>query len=464
MYLSNHIGLYTDFYQLTMAQGYYLSGKHEIPASFDYFFREPPFNNGYVVFAGLCDLLPMLEQFRYHEQDLAYLEEQGFHREFLDLLKNFRFQADVHSVMEGDLIFPREPVMRVEGRLMECQLIETILLNVLNFQSLIATKAARLRRAAGERRLLDFGLRRAQGLGGVQASRAALIGGVDATSNVYAGYEFDIPVTGTMAHSWIQSFDSELEAFRRFAEYYPDKCILLVDTYDTLNSGVPNAITVAQEMEERGERMLGIRIDSGDLAYLSKKARKMLDEAGLQHIKIAASDQLDELVIQSLLLEQKAPLDAFGVGTRLVTGHGDPALSGVYKLSRYRDKPTMKRSDNPLKATLPGAKTLHRYLDEQDMFAGDLILLEDEKPDGHYLSLITGKHVKTFSDDVRFEKLMQPVMKDGKIVNMETDIHKIISYQRKRIEQLPEESKRLINPARYDVWISGNIEELLKSL
>ena len=354
-------GTYTDLYQLTMGQVYFLKGTSHQEAVFDYFFRKLPFQGGYVAFAGLGVLLQILEELHFSKEDLAYLKGIGLHPDFVERLKNFSFQGTIHSVKEGEIVFPNEPLVRVEGNILEAQIIETVLLNILNFQSLIATKAARMRSVAGNKILSDFGLRRAQGVGGYHAARAAIVGGFNSTSNVKAGLDFDIPVMGTMAHSFIQSYDNELSAFRDFAEKRPDHCALLVDTYDTIRSGVPNAITVAKEMEKRSQRLQGIRLDSGDLAYLSKQSRKMLDDAGLNYVKITASNQLDEYVIKSLL-DQQAPIDVFGVGTSLVTGPPDAALDGVYKLAYANGKPRIKLSENLQKITLPHKKQVYRIL------------------------------------------------------------------------------------------------------
>ncbi|HSA96545.1 MAG TPA: nicotinate phosphoribosyltransferase, partial [Acidobacteriota bacterium] len=324
-------GLYTDMYQLTMAQAYFLDGTSGKPASFDYFFRRIPFEGGFVVFAGLADALDIIAGFCFSADDLDYLGSLGFRPEFLAYLGKFRFRGSILSVREGEIIFPLEPVLRVDGGLLEAQVIETALLNIVNFESLIATKAARLRIAAGPRGLSEFGLRRAHGFGGILASRAAVIGGCDTTSDVYAARRYGLKAAGTMAHSYIESHGDELEAFRRFSEAHPDGCIFLVDTYDTLRSGVPNAIVAAREMEARGRRLFAIRLDSGDLAYLSKKTRALLDDAGLGYVKIVASNLLDEHLIKSLL-DQGAPIDVFGVGTELVTSKDAPALGGVYKV------------------------------------------------------------------------------------------------------------------------------------
>ena len=361
-------GLYTDYYELTMAYGYFRKGRAQETAVFDYFFRTNPFKNGFTVFAGLRDFLEMLGHFRYGEAELEYLRKLNYPTDFLDYLASFSFRGNIYSVEEGEVVFPGEPLMRVEGTLIEAQLIESMLLNVLNFESLVATKAFRVRQAAGPRIFSEFGLRRAQGLGALMASRAAVIGGADSTSNTMAAMKYGIPESGTQAHSWIQSFDSELEAFQAYAEVHGSKTILLVDTYDTLRSGIPHAIATAKTMEARGERLSGIRLDSGDLAYLSKKARKMLDHAGLSYVKIVASNQLNEDVIRSLLHEQDAPIDAFGVGTELVSAKPDAALDGVYKLSAVNGSPRMKISENVEKVTLPGVKSLIRFYDPRDSF------------------------------------------------------------------------------------------------
>lgn len=454
--------LYTDYYELTMAQGYFLAGRKDEKASFDYFFRDIPFDGGYVIFAGLADFLEILKGFRFHEDEITYLAKQGFRQEFLDYLRNFELTTDIYAAKEGELVFPREPIVQVEGDIIETQILETLLLNVLNFESLIATKASRMKYAAGDKKVLDFGLRRAQGLGGIQASKAAYIGGVEATSNVYSSFIDDIPASGTMAHSWIQSFDDELTAFRKYAEYYPDDCILLVDTYDTLNIGVPNAIKVAKELEEQGSRLKAIRLDSGDLAYFSRKARKQLDEAGLDYVNIAASNQLDERLIKSLL-SQDAPIDLFGVGTRLVTGQDSPALDGVYKLASVNNKPKLKISENIEKITLPGRKKVIRYSGDDGTFYGDGIVLESEQnTDTIYHPYYPAKHatVTTFNK----ESLLQSVMQNGSLsINIPTP-KESATYARKRLTKLNPEHKRFDNPHIYKVGISNELMDLRDNL
>lgn len=452
-------GTYTDHYELTMGQAYFLAGRQDRYALFDYFYRKTPFNGGYAVFAGLTDLLQILENLRFDRDDIAFLRAQDFHPDYLAYLDHFRFSGTIYACREGDLIFPTHPIVRVEGNLIEVQIIETVLLNLLNFQSLIATKASRMRQEARDHMLIDFGLRRAHGLGGYHASRAAVIGGFDATSNSRAARDYQVQPSGTMAHSYIQSHESELTAFRSFAEARPQGCVLLVDTYDTLRSGVPNAITVAREMEKKGQRLLAIRLDSGDLAYLSKRSRAMLDEAGLPYVKIAASNQLDEYVIRSLRT-QEAPIDVFGVGTSLVTGRPDAALDGVYKLAHTDGRPVIKLSENISKITLPHKKQVWRVLDPQGRFMGaDAVGLADEES----ISRMHHPFVPHQSLDIagrKTEALLYPVMARGKMVADPPSLSDMAQFCRERLGRLPGEYKRLENPHIYKVGISGRLKEL----
>jgi nicotinate phosphoribosyltransferase len=460
--LHPHTALYTDHYELTMAQGYYLSGKEKVPAVFDYFFRKPPFGGSYVVFSGLGELLELLENYQFHPDGLAYLAGLGFNQQFLKWLEDFRFQGSVVAMKEGEIVFPYEPSIRIEGSLIETQLVETLVLNLINFESLVATKAARIREVAGERMLIDFGMRRAHGIGAVQASHAAVIGGFDKTSNVFSAYRYGLDSTGTMAHSWVQSFDTELKAFQTYADHYPNDCILLVDTYDTLNSGIPNAIRVGLEMEKRNKKLSGIRLDSGDLAYLSKKARKMLDMAGLAYVNIYASNQLDEHVVASLM-EQKAPIDGFGVGTALVTGKGAGALDGVYKLSVIDGSATLKRSENPVKTTLPGKKTVYRYTDEQGKFQADAISLEGEN--GYsYIHHPTESGKKKNIERFDRECLTEKVMENGKMLETQPSPSDIAAYHRSRMDQLSPEHKRLLYPHLYITGITPGVLQLKNQL
>ncbi len=457
-------GLYTDFYELSMAQGYFYAGKRDEKAVFDYFFRTNPFQGGFLVFAGLADFLEQLESFTFDDEAIGYLRKQEMKPEFLDYLKQFRFKGKILSVKEGELVFPNEPIVRIEANIIEAQLIETLLLNILNFQSLIATKAFRVKLAANGKAFSDFGLRRAHGYGGLQASRAAIIGGASSTSNVLAGFMYNLQVSGTMAHSWIQSFGDELSAFRAYAEINPKKSVLLVDTYDTLRSGVPNAILIAKEMEKNGDQLVAIRLDSGDLAYLSKKARKMLDKEGLSYVKIIVSNQLNEHVIKSLE-DQNAPIDGFGIGTELVTGKPDASLDGVYKLSECAGKPSMKISENIEKNTLPGKKMVWRFFDEEGNIYRDGILLDDETPGKcEWLYHPTQSDKKTQVCQLRREQLLQPVFEDGEILYPMPTPAECHQYLESRSNQLPEEHKRFIMPHIYKVGISERLLNLRNDL
>ena len=461
---SEMLGLYTDFYELSMAQGYFLSGKKDEKTVFDYFYRSNPYEGGFLVFAGLNDLLSSLSAFRYSDENLKYLEKQGFRAEFLDYLKDFSFSGTIFSVKEGEIVFPNEPILRVEGNIIEAQLIETLLLNILNFQSLIATKAFRIKLVCGEKDFADFGLRRAHGAGSIMASRAAIIGGASSTSNVQAGFLYDIPVSGTMAHSWVQSFDDELTAFREYARFNPDRTVLLVDTYDTLRSGIPNTIIVAKEMESKGNKIVGIRLDSGDLAYLSKKTRKILDVSGLEYVKIFASNQLNEYVVNSLN-EQHAPIDGYGIGTELITGKPDAALDGVYKLALCNDTPRMKISENIEKMTYPGRKSLYRYYDSEGNFFRDGILLENEDPDGCeciYNPVHPDKC--TTVTGLKRENLYTKVFENQKITYPLPSPQECHEYLLTRAALLPAEHKRFIMPHIYKVGSSMKLLNLRDQL
>lgn len=453
----DYTGTYTDQYELSMALVYFKKSTAQEKAVFDYFFRKLPFNGGYAVFAGLDDLLDVLENLRFDDKDLAFLKKNGFPDDFISYLKDFRFTGNIYSCREGELVFPVMPVLSVEANMIEAQIIETLLLNILNMQTLIATKASRIKQVAGDNKLIDFGLRRAQGPGGYYASRAAIIGGFDATSNVRAGRDYNIPVSGTMAHSFVQSYDNELNAFRDFAQTYPDNCVLLADTYDTLKSGLKNAIIVGKEMQDRGEKLLGIRLDSGDLAYLAKEARKMLDDAGLKDVKIAASNQLDENVIKSLI-EQEAPIDLFGVGTSLVTGQPDAALDGVYKLAFGNGKPRIKLSESIAKITLPHKKQVYRVMNEDDSWSGaDVVALFDEKQI-HTMHHPSEPDKKMNIWNLHKKSLLEPVMENGKRSTGKTSLEEIALYCCKQLEKLPEEYKRFTNPHIYKIGISDELK------
>lgn len=447
---------YTDLYQLTMAQVYFKT-KPEGTAVFDYYFRDNPFNGGYTIFAGLDNILDIIENLRFTDADIEYLKTHHFESDFLEYLREFRFHGSIYSVVEGDIVFPNRPILQVEGSIIEVQIVETVLLNILNFQTLIATKANRIRRSAGNRTLLDMGLRRAHATGGYFATRAAAIGGFDSTSNVKAAEDFNIPCSGTMAHSFIQSYGDELEAFRDFGKYRPKNCVLLVDTYNTLKSGVPNAIKVAKEMEERGDRLFGIRLDSGDLAYLSKKTRKMLDDNGLDYVKIVASNQLDEYVINSLN-EQSAKIDVFGVGTNLVTGQPDAALGGVYKLSEYNGEPRIKLSENIIKVSLPSKKQVFRIIDENGMFFGaDAVgLISEEKIDRMFHPFDSNKNLDLHS--FKQEALLKSVMENGKRSLAKKTVAEIAEFTKERLKLLPVEYQRFQNPHIYKIGLSEKLK------
>ncbi|MFW5757761.1 MAG: nicotinate phosphoribosyltransferase [Bacteroidota bacterium] len=457
--------LYTDLYQLTMAQAYFDHNMHEQRAGFDYFFRKIPFNGGYVVFAGLQELLEIVSNWHFSDEDIYFLKESGFSQNFLDYLKGFHFKGDIVAVKEGEIVFPFEPVARVEGTLLETQLIETLLLNILNYQSLIATKAQRIRFAAGSDSILtDFGLRRGQSYGSLQGSRAAIIGGFNSTSNVLASQRYQIPHSGTMAHSFIESFGDELEAFRAYAKVFPQSSVFLVDTYNTLYSGIPNAIKVAKEMEKEGNNLKGIRLDSGDLAYLSKKAREMLDYEELNYVKIVVSNQLDEYVVKSLK-EQKAPIDVFGVGTSLITAKPDAALDGVYKIGFVNDRDVLKISDNLSKTTLPGRKKILRYFDRDGMFYADAILL-DKETDTEMMIHPFEKHKSLYLKSLKCENLYHTAMKEGEMVADSMNPVDIQKRLKTRMNLFPVEHQRFDYPHIYKVGISPQLmkvrEDLLK--
>lgn len=458
----NYPATYTDLYELTMAQGYFLSGRQNDSAVFDYFFRKLPFKGGYVVFAGISDFLEILADYHFHEAELDYLKERGFHDAFLSYLKDFRFKGTIRAAREGEIIFNNTPAIIVEGNLIETQIIETLLLNLVNFESLIATKSARLKHAAGNRTVLDFGLRRSQGFGGVQASKASIIGGLDGTSNVYAGLAYGLNISGTMAHSWIQSFEDELTAFRTYAKYYPEHCVLLVDTYDTLEQGIPNAIIIAKELKDQGFALQAIRLDSGDLAYLSKKARKQLDEAGFPDVKIAVSNQLDEHLIKSLL-DQKAPIDIFGVGTKLVTAYDNPALDGVYKLASINGNPTLKISENIEKITLPGSKKVMRYFNKDGSIYADGIMLKDEEWPT-YIEHPYFPTKRTKVQDYVAQELLQKVVDKGTILVKPNTAVQSATYFKQQYQKLDPEYKRFDNPHVYKVGVSNALKTLRDKL
>lgn len=454
---------YTDLYQLSMAQVYFETGRKNETAVFDYFFRKLPFGGGYAVFCGLETLLGIVGTMRFDDDDIGFLRKSGFSKAFLKYLQTFRFTGHIDSSPEGDLVFPTRPVLQVEAPLIEAQIVETILLNVLNHQTLIATKASRMSQVSGSAILVDFGLRRAQGPAGYHGARAAVIGGFAATSNVRAARDFGLQASGTMAHSFVQTYEREIDAFRDFARYRPDDCVLLVDTYNTLKSGVPNAITVALEMEKRGERLTAIRLDSGDLAYLAKETRKMLDDAGLGYVKIAASNQLDEKVIKSLL-DQEAPIDLYGVGTSLITGSPDAALDGVYKLAEHNGMPGIKLSESINKITIPGKKQVYRLEDNKGEWIGaDVIALRDEV--GIEKMHSPFDPLKTLNiNTCHKQPLLTRVMESGERTGSLIPLEEIARFSRSQLQKLPDEYKRFDNPHIYKVGLSEALHTLRNQL
>ena len=463
--------LLTDLYQLTMMYGYSKNSQLNKTAVFDVFYRGV--GNNYAVACGLDQVIDYIENLRFSKEDLDYLRSlKLFDEDFMKLLADFRFTGDVYAVPEGTVVFPQEPILTVKARLFEAQLIETAILCILNHQTLIATKAAKIVYAAKGGAVAEFGLRRAQGPdAGIYGARAAMIAGCASTSNVLAGKMFGVPVSGTHAHSWVMSFDSEIEAFRAYAKMYPDSCLLLVDTYNTLKSGVPNAIKVFEELRAAGHKPLGIRLDSGDLAYLSREARKMLDEAGFTDVKIFASGDIDENILMSLD-SQNAKIDCWGIGTKLITSQDCPSLGGVYKLAAIEKDgelvPKLKMSDTPAKITNPGLKKIVRIFDKNtDKAIADLIALKDENFDGldkleifhpdftWKRKTVTNFYVKDLNIDV---------IKDGKVVCNRPSVMEIAAYHKESYGQFWNEYKRLLNPHIYKVDLSEKLFNLKQKL
>lgn len=474
-----NLSLLTDLYQLTMLQGYFREKQANETVIFDMFFRSNPNSGGYSVCAGLEQVIEYIEGLHFTDDDINYLRTLGlFGDDFLSYLSDFKFTGDIYAIPEGSVIFPKEPIMKIVAPIMEAQLIETAILNIINHQSLIATKASRVVFAANGDTVLEFGLRRAQGPdAGIYGARAAMIAGCFATSNVLAGQMFDVPVRGTHAHSWVMSFSDELTAFRKYANLYPNACILLVDTYDTLRSGVPNAIKVFNEMKEKGIELknYGIRLDSGDLAYLSKKARQLLDNAGFKDAVISASNDLDENLISSLKL-QSAKISSWGVGTHLITSKDCPAFGGVYKLSAVYEsdkkafKAKIKLSENAEKNTNPGNKKIYRIYDKDTKkIIADLICLVEETLDTSEELLLfdpleTWKKTLLPGDTYYVKELLVPIFKEGKCVYKSPSVMEIREYCRSEMDTLWEESRRLEYPHNTHVDLSQKLWNLKNNL
>lgn len=472
---SRNLTMLTDFYEITMANGYFNEDKKEIIAAFDLFFRTVPDKGGYAIMAGLEQAIQYIQELEFTDDDIDYLRNTKlFNEQFLNYLAEFKFSCDVYAVAEGTPIFPGEPILTVKGPVIQAQFVETLLLICINHQSLITTKANRICRAANGKPVMEFGARRAQGFdAAVYGARAAYIGGCTSTSNVLAARMFDIPPAGTMAHSWIQMFDSELEAFKAYARNYPDGCVLLVDTYNTLKSGIPNAIRTFNEvLAPMGKRPVGIRIDSGDITYLTKKARKMLDEAGYPDCKIVASNSLDEYIIRDMLM-QGAFVDSFGVGERQITSSTSPVFGGVYKLAAVWDKdgnvtPKIKISENVAKITNPGFKQTWRLFDNSTGKAiADLISLFDEEIDSSEpYELFDPNHTwkRKVVTDFTAVKLLEPVFINGEFVGKLRSATEIKNFCKEQVDLLWDEVKRFENPHSYYVDYSQKLWDLKHEL
>lgn len=464
----------TDLYQLTMAHGYWKTGLAEREAVFNLFYRRNPFGGGYTLACGLEAVIEFVGNFRFTKEDIAYLmtlkgdkDAPLFDSHFLDWLGAMRFTGDIDAMPEGTAAFPQEPLVRVRGPIAQCQLLETPLLNLINFQTLIATKAARVCEAARGEAVLEFGLRRAQGPdGGLSASRAAYIGGCAATSNVQAGQVFGIPVKGTHAHSWVMAFESEMEAFEAWAEAQPHNCVLLVDTYDSLE-GARRAAEIGRRLKERGHRLQGIRLDSGDLAYLSIEARKILDAAGLHDAAILASNDLDEHIIASLK-HQGAKITTWGVGTKLVTGYDQPALGGVYKMAAIRDEGgawryPVKLSEQRAKITTPGRLQVRRFRTPDGLFAGDAIYDEEAPPpDGSAWTFIDPMDEirrKTMPREAAWEDVLVPVFRAGRTVYASQPLDAIRTRSKDQLDRLHAGIRRFVNPHEYPVGLERGLHE-----
>ncbi len=477
--MRNEYELLTDLYQLTMAQGYWETGQGATQACFHAYFRDYPFRGGYAVACGFDQLAELIEDFAFTSDDIAYLASLDapgggklFRPEFLEYLRTFKLRVDIDAVVEGTIVFPHEPLVRVTGPIMDCQLVETALLNCVNFQTLIATKAARVCLAAHGAPVAEFGLRRAQGAGGgMWASRAAVVGGCASTSNVLAGKRYGLPVSGTHAHSWVMSFPDELSAFRAYAQEFPHNCVLLVDTYN-VEQGIRNAITVGLEMRQRGQRLAGIRIDSGDLAWLAKMARRMLDEAGLDDCGIVLSNDLDEYTIQSIL-DEGAPVTSWGVGTKLACAFDQPTLGGVYKLSATRapgqDTWTdrLKISESAAKLTVPGVLDVRRYYNEDGRIAGDMVFDVNTGVGSREVIVdpLDSLRQKNLSGK-RFETLLAPLAREGRVV-LDAQHRNAMEAQRRCREGLAcldESQKRMLNPHTYPVGLEYGLCERRRAL
>ncbi|MDO4680031.1 MAG: nicotinate phosphoribosyltransferase [Aerococcus sp.] len=468
VYHDDSLALHTDLYEINMMKAYWNAGRADQRAIFEVYFRENPFDNGFAIYAGLERVIAYLKDLHFTEEDIAYLREsEEYPKAFLDYLKEYRFTATVRSMVEGELCFANEPLMQIEGELADLQLVETAILNAINFQTLIATKAARIRTVAPNDALAEFGSRRAQEMdAAIWGARAAYIGGFDSTSNVRAGKVLGVPTSGTHAHALVQAFRSDYDAFMAYAASHKN-CVFLVDTYDVLNSGVPNAIRVANELGDK-INFLGIRIDSGDITYLSKRVREMLDKAGYPDAMIVASSDLDEKTILNLKM-QGAKVNSWGVGTKLITGYDQPALGAVYKLVAIENEagemvPTMKISSSPEKTTTPGRKQIWRITRGSDgKSEGDYVALEEEQiNDANDLFMFhpTYTYINKTVKDFNARPLLQTIFDEGKLVYEQPDLETVKQYAADRLDELWDEYKRILNPAHYPVDLSQKLYDL----
>ena len=467
-----NLELIADFYEFTMANGYLEKNMNDI-AYFDVFFRKIPDNGGFVIFAGLEQIIDFIKDMHFSEEDIEYLKQQNiFSEKFINYLRNFKFTGDIWSIPEGTVVFPNEPLITVRAPIIEAQLLETFLLLTVNHQSLIATKTRRIVNQARNCPVMEFGARRAHGPdAAIFGARAAIIGGAVGTSCSISAKEFSIPVSGTMAHSWIQSFDSEYEAFKAYAETYPTKCIFLVDTYNTLESGIPNAIRVFDEiLKPKGVRPIAVRLDSGDLAYLSKEARKLLDSAGYEDCKICATNSLNENLISSLF-EQEAKIDLFGVGENLITAKSDPVFGGVYKLVALEKNgniiPKIKISENVIKVTNPSYKKIYRFYSKEDNHAlADVIALHNESISNDEYTIFDPANTwkKKTLKNYYVKELQTQIFKDGKLIYTPPTLKEIAEYSKKDLETFWSEIKRIDNPHKYFVDLSQNLWDLKQKM
>ncbi|HWL25168.1 MAG TPA: nicotinate phosphoribosyltransferase [Ureibacillus sp.] len=460
-YPDDSLTLHTDLYQINMAESYWADGIHNRKAIFELYFRKLPFGNGYAIFAGLERMLDYLKNFRFSESDIAYLEHLGYQEDFIDYLKTVRFTGTMHSMVEGEVVFANEPLVRVEATLAEAQLIETAILNIVNYQTLIATKASRIKHIIPNDVAAEFGTRRAQEMdAAIWGARAAIIGGFSSTSNVRAGKMFNIPVSGTHAHAMVQAYKSEYEAFHSYAKRHKD-CVFLVDTYNTLKSGVPNAIRVAKELGDK-INFIGVRLDSGDIAFLSKETRRMLDEAGFTDAKVIVSNDLDEYTILNLK-SQGAKVDSWGIGTKLITAYDQPALGAVYKLVAIENESgeledTIKITGNAEKVSTPGLKTVYRILNKENRKAeGDYITMADETPQlEERIKMFHPVHtfISKFVTNFEAQNLHQKVIDQGEVIYESPSVMDMQNYANERLDLLWDEYKRSLNPEEYPVDLS----------